>query len=137
MIIYESENNKNNENKPLIDTGNLSIHYVFDTSEKFKKSISVSMIECQMNVIKKLYNQISKLCMLDKTQSNLDKIHALQISLLYEKHKIIEYLGNIEPITLFKDFKKIRAIKQQCSKIHDHKFVLITSALIDILFEYN
>lgn len=95
------------------------------------------MIECQMNTIKNIQNEIYKLGVLSNTQCNLDKIRALKISLLYEKHKIIEYLGNLAPITLYSDAKKINAIRKDCSNIHDDKFKLITSALIDILFEPN
>ncbi len=116
-------------------TNNLTISYTFNSSDKFKKSITISIIECQMNIIKNIENSIRELNLLPKSKFNLEKINGFNVSLLYEKYKIIEFLGNLEPITQYNDFKKIKAIKKECVKNDDAKFVLITSALIDILFE--
>lgn len=109
--------------------------YKFKNTVKFKKSISVEMICCQMNLIKNMLDEYQKTELLPNNELNLGKNEAFEIIILNAKYKLIEYLGNINPSGKKFDIIKLKKIRKKCLAINDIKFTAITTALIDILLE--
>ena len=109
--------------------------YKFKNTEKFKKSISVEMIRCQMNLIKNMLDEQYEIELLPKNKLNLGKTEAFEIIILNAKYKLIEYLGNINPSSKKFDIIKLKKIRKKCLAINDIRFTAITTALIDILLE--